>query len=260
MQVQVLPREISRGARTAATLNGRSSAVEATINERVELVRRWGRAMAMGLSSQEAAVAVGVSRATLYRWRRNPGPRSKRPRRGATATVDESRGARHCGLQMPAPGLGQAEDRPSAASSGPRRQLRRLDLGRDGGAHPGPLGGLRPRPVRLVLHRRGAQAAPAPSEAGQTPQRSPQGQETGRRSADRHPPDLVSHQPHHRATHCRRPLFEMGPRHDCQPGHRRLRQALPRPPDRAGAVHGPSHPGRRRKRVHHRLQAGLQRP
>ncbi len=81
MQVRVLPREISRGARTAATMSRRSEAVEATINERVELVRRWRRAMAMGLSSQEAAAAVGVSRATLYRWRRDPEPRSKRPRR-----------------------------------------------------------------------------------------------------------------------------------------------------------------------------------
>ena len=35
--------------------------------------------MAAGLTSQEAAEAVGVSRATLYRWYRNPAPQSKRP-------------------------------------------------------------------------------------------------------------------------------------------------------------------------------------
>ena len=81
MQVRVLPREISRGARTAATLSSRSKAVEATLNERVELVRRWRRAMSAGLTAREAADAVGVSRATLYRWRRNPEPRSRRPRR-----------------------------------------------------------------------------------------------------------------------------------------------------------------------------------
>ena len=81
MQVRVLPREISRGARTAATFGSRSEAIEVIVNERVELVRRWRRAMAMGLSSQEAATAVGVSRATLYRWRRNPESQSKRPRR-----------------------------------------------------------------------------------------------------------------------------------------------------------------------------------
>ena len=81
MQVRGLPREISRGARATATVGRRSEAVEATINERVEVVRRWRRAMAKGLSSQEAAAAVGVSRATLYRWRRNPEPQSKRPRR-----------------------------------------------------------------------------------------------------------------------------------------------------------------------------------
>ena len=81
MQVQVLPREISRGARAAATLSSRSQTVETTINERVKLVRRWRRAMSAGLTAQEAADAVGVPRATLYRWRRNPEPRSKRPRR-----------------------------------------------------------------------------------------------------------------------------------------------------------------------------------
>lgn len=67
MQVQVLPREISRGARNAATLSCRPEAIEATIHERVESVRRWRRAMAMGLSSWEVAAAVGVSMATLYR-------------------------------------------------------------------------------------------------------------------------------------------------------------------------------------------------
>ena len=81
MQVRHLPREVSRGARTAAELDRRSEALEAAINKRVELVRRWRRAMALGLSSREAASAVGVSRATLYRWRRMPEPRSKRPRR-----------------------------------------------------------------------------------------------------------------------------------------------------------------------------------
>jgi len=81
MQVRHLPPEVSRGARAAANLGRRSEAVEATINERVKLVRRWRRAMSAGLTAEEAAAAVGVSRATLYRWRRNPEPRSKRPRR-----------------------------------------------------------------------------------------------------------------------------------------------------------------------------------
>ena len=81
MQVRHLPCEVSRGARAAANLGRRSEAVEATINERVKLVRRWRRAMSAGLTAREAADAVGVSRATLYRWRRDPEPRSKRPRR-----------------------------------------------------------------------------------------------------------------------------------------------------------------------------------
>lgn len=40
---------------------------------------RWRRAMRDGLTADEAARAVGVSRATLYRWQHAPTPRSRRP-------------------------------------------------------------------------------------------------------------------------------------------------------------------------------------
>ncbi len=53
MQVRHLPPEVSRGALSAANLGRRSEAVEATINERVKLVRRWRRAMSAGLTAQE---------------------------------------------------------------------------------------------------------------------------------------------------------------------------------------------------------------
>lgn len=42
---------------------------------------RWRRAMAEGLTAAQAARAVGVSRATLYRWEKRPELRSRRPRR-----------------------------------------------------------------------------------------------------------------------------------------------------------------------------------
>lgn len=48
---------------------------------RLDAVRRWRRARAAGLSADDAAEAVGVSRATLYRWARRPEPLSRRPRR-----------------------------------------------------------------------------------------------------------------------------------------------------------------------------------
>ena len=37
--------------------------------------------MAAGLSAGQAAKAVGVPRATLYRWREKPEPESRRPHR-----------------------------------------------------------------------------------------------------------------------------------------------------------------------------------
>ncbi len=45
------------------------------------LVARWQKARDQGLSAAQAAGIVGVSRATLYRWARDPEPRSRRSRR-----------------------------------------------------------------------------------------------------------------------------------------------------------------------------------
>src|SRR5690606_26243794 len=48
---------------------------------REDAVRRWGKARRAGLSADEAAAAVGVSRATLYRWTQRSQSLSRRPRR-----------------------------------------------------------------------------------------------------------------------------------------------------------------------------------
>ncbi len=48
---------------------------------RRDVLARWQRARDKGLTAAEAAEAVGVSRATLYRWRTRAEPRSRRPRR-----------------------------------------------------------------------------------------------------------------------------------------------------------------------------------
>jgi transposase len=44
-------------------------------------VVRWRQAMADGLTAEQAARAVGVARATLYRWEKRPERRSRRPHR-----------------------------------------------------------------------------------------------------------------------------------------------------------------------------------
>ena len=44
-------------------------------------LERWRRARSRGLSAEEAARAVGASRASLYRWEKRLEPRSRRPHR-----------------------------------------------------------------------------------------------------------------------------------------------------------------------------------
>jgi putative transposase len=80
VQVFGLPRQIIRGSSVAHRLSGakpRSGVVE----ERRCATARFRQAMADGLSSHAAARAVGVSRATLYRWTSRPEPLVRRPHR-----------------------------------------------------------------------------------------------------------------------------------------------------------------------------------
>jgi putative transposase len=79
MQVFGLPRQIIRNGRAASRLLDAKPHNEAA--RRRDAVARWRRAMADGLTAEEAARAVGVPRATLYRWQKAPAPRSRRPKR-----------------------------------------------------------------------------------------------------------------------------------------------------------------------------------
>jgi transposase InsO family protein len=89
MQVFGLPRQISRGAALATRLAAKSPDLAAA--GRVAVVQRWRQAMKDGLSAAQAARAVGVPRATLYRWERRTEHRSRRPhhlrRRGWTSAL-----------------------------------------------------------------------------------------------------------------------------------------------------------------------------
>ena len=80
MQVFGLPGHIIRSARGASRLlAAQTPNIEAA--RRRDALARWRNAMAQGLTSEQAAKAVGVPRATLYRWRERPEPLSRRPRR-----------------------------------------------------------------------------------------------------------------------------------------------------------------------------------
>jgi putative transposase len=79
MQVFGLPGHIIRAGKLASRVAAQSINNEAAI--RRAAVSRWRRAMGDGLMAERAAQAVGVPRATLYRWEKQPQPRSKRPTR-----------------------------------------------------------------------------------------------------------------------------------------------------------------------------------
>lgn len=80
MQVFGLPGHVIRSGRGAARLlDAEISNIEAA--RRRDAVLRWRRAIADGLTSEAAARAVGVPRATLYRWEQQPQRRSSRPKR-----------------------------------------------------------------------------------------------------------------------------------------------------------------------------------
>ena len=78
MQTFGLPRQITRGAALASRLR---DAERSEASRRRDAVRRWQGARRQGLSAADAAAAVGVSRATLYRWAKRAEPGSRRPRR-----------------------------------------------------------------------------------------------------------------------------------------------------------------------------------
>lgn len=85
MQVFGLPGHIiAKGRAASRLLDAKTPGIEAA--RRRDAVARWRRAMADGLSAAQAARAVGVARATLYRWEKQPQPKSRSPlrRRGPT--------------------------------------------------------------------------------------------------------------------------------------------------------------------------------
>jgi len=80
MQVFGLPRHITRNGRGASRLlDAKTPNIEA--ERRRDAVARWRNAMRAGLSAEQAAQAVAVPRATLYRWEKAPVPKSRRPHR-----------------------------------------------------------------------------------------------------------------------------------------------------------------------------------
>jgi len=80
MQVFGLPGYVTRnGRRASRLLAAQTPNIEAA--RRRDAVARWRNAMGAGLNGEQAAQAVAVPRATLYRWEKTPVPKSRRPHR-----------------------------------------------------------------------------------------------------------------------------------------------------------------------------------
>ncbi len=73
-----------RGARPASRLETTRS--DHTAAQRRDILARWQIVRRRGLSASDAAEAVGVARATLYRWLKRPEPRSRRPHHRRAST------------------------------------------------------------------------------------------------------------------------------------------------------------------------------
>lgn len=80
MQVFGLPRHVIRNGKAASRLLA-AKTPDIAAERRRDAVARWRQAMAKGLTASEAAKAVGQPRSTLYRWEKQPEPRSRRPKR-----------------------------------------------------------------------------------------------------------------------------------------------------------------------------------
>ena len=86
MKVFSLQAPIYRGAWLSSRLTAQTSQLAAVRRDALE---RWRRARSRGLSAEEAARAVGASRASLYRWEKRLEPRSRRPHPAASADLDQ---------------------------------------------------------------------------------------------------------------------------------------------------------------------------
>jgi transposase InsO family protein len=78
MKVFGLQAAVYRGARLSSRLTAKTSDIAAV---RRDALHRFDRARRDGLSAEQAAKAVGVSRSSLHRWGQRLEPKSRRPRR-----------------------------------------------------------------------------------------------------------------------------------------------------------------------------------
>lgn len=78
MQIRGLPAHVIRNASRASRLLAAQSPDNEAVRRR-DALARWAKARAGGLTAKAAAEVVGTPLATLYRWRQQDAPRSRRP-------------------------------------------------------------------------------------------------------------------------------------------------------------------------------------
>ena len=255
MQVFALPRHLIRNAGAASRLLGaKTPDIEA--QRRRDAVARWRRAIADGLTTEQAAKAVGYSRATLYRWEAAPELRSRRPHQIRKPTwtpalaqaVEDLRADNPMWGKRKLAALLRREDVVVSVSTVGRILRKLMDRG-----VVVPVPTLRRNPGRTPY-------PPDPAATLRTPAaKGPQAEQTRRDRPDRHAVHQHPARQAHQALHRLRSRRQM----DLRPCRHQGVGAIGRRPARQADQRGPvprhRHPGRRRIRVQGRLRTGLRR-
>jgi transposase InsO family protein len=115
MKVFGLQAPVYRGAALASRLTAKTSSIAAV---RRDALVRFERARRDGLSAEQAARAVGVSRSSLHRWQTRLEPKSRRPRRPRAKTWTSALVAAVERLRLDYPMWGRAKIGPLVRAEG----------------------------------------------------------------------------------------------------------------------------------------------
>ena len=157
MQIFGLPGHIIRNARGASRLLA-AKTPDIEVARRRDALARWRNAMAQGLTSEQAAKAVGFPRSTLYRWQKRALPLSRRPRRLRQPRRPQGLRRRRRAAAPGSSDLGQGKARPDPAQTG-LRHIQRHRRAHHRRAHPARNGSARCRPDPQARRQNSAKKA-----------------------------------------------------------------------------------------------------
>ena len=249
MQIRGLHRSIYRGARLASRL---ATKERSDVVERRDAVARWQQARRDGLTTEQAAKAVGTPLSTLYRWAKDATLRSRRPNttRKTTWTTELVQAVEEWRLEEPTWGKAKIvvklrEQGFTASEATVGRIL--AHLVKRGAIEPVPAMRKAAKTRKWTAKRRFAERLPKSAKATQArPDR-----------AARHRLRDARPGPPRQALHRLRSGRQMDRRQGLPARHGSLGRNVPRQARERDALQGRRHPGRRRIGVHGRVRGRL---